>query len=127
MDKTLSDKSEKVLAHCKTKPYARYEYKEAWQAGVATVGGKIFAMVGAYKDGRPVVTLKSDPAGTLQLREAYEGVIIPGYYSNKKHWNSIFLDADIDENLLMGLVDDSYALVFEQLTKKERAALEADA
>ena len=127
MDKTLPDKSEKVLAHCKTKPYAGYEYKEAWQADVSTVGGKIFAMVGAYKDGRSVVTLKSDPARALQLREAYEGIIIPGYYSNKKHWNSIFLDTDVDEKLVIGLVDDSYALVFEQLTKKERAALDADA
>ena len=41
--------------------------------------------------------MKSDPEKALTLREAYEDIVIPGYYSNKKHWNSIFLDADVED------------------------------
>ena len=114
---------EKVLAHCKEKSHAQDEYKDAWQADVLTVGKKMFAMVGTYKDGRPIVTLKSDPEKALMLREAYEEIVIPGYYSNKKHWNSIFLDAEIEEALILGLIDDSYSLVFDGLTRKEREGL----
>ena len=113
----------KVLAHAKNEPHAAHEYKDAWEADVLTVGKKMFAMIGAYKDGRPIVTLKSDPEKALALREAYEGIVIPGYYSNKNHWNSIFLDAEFEETLLFGLIDDSYTLVFDGLTRKEREGL----
>lgn len=116
---------EKFLAYACGKPHAGHEYKEAWQADVLTVGGRIFAMFGAYRDGRPIVTLKANPEKALILREAYEGVIIPGYYSDKRHWNSIFLDAGFEEVLLFGLIDDSYGLVLAGLTKKAREALSA--
>lgn len=116
-------RSEKILACARAKPHAEHEYKEAWQADVLTVGGKIFAMIGSYRDGRPIATLKANPEKALILREAYEGVIVPGYYSDKKHWNSIFLDAELEEILLLGLLDDSYALVLAGLSKKVRQAI----
>lgn len=117
------NRTERLLEYCKARPYAEHEYKDAWQADVLTVGKKMFAMLGAYKDGRPIVTLKSDPDKALRLREAYEEIVIPGYYSNKKHWISIFLDSDFEDALLYGLIDDSHALVFGGLTAGERAAL----
>lgn len=116
---------EKFLAYARGKPHVGHEYKEAWQADVLTVGGKIFAMFGAYRDGRPIVTLKANPEKALILREAYEGDVVPGYYSDKKYWNSIFLDAGFEEVLLFGLIDDSYALILASLTKKAREALSA--
>ena len=119
----MMNQTKKILEYSKSKAHAEHEYKDAWQADVLTVGKKTFAMIGAYKDGRPIITLKSDPEKALALREAYEEIVIPGYYSNKKHWNSIFLDADVEDSLLLGLIDDSYALVLDGLTKKERAAL----
>ena len=114
---------EKILSYAKGKPHAEHEYKDAWQADVLTVGKKMFAMIGSYKDGRPIITLKSNPEKALALREAYEGIVIPGYYANKKHWNSIFLDTAFEEVLLFGLIDDSYKLVFDGLTRKEREGL----
>lgn len=116
-------RAEKILAYAGGKPHAGHEYKEAWQADVLTVGGKIFAMIGSYRDGRPIVTLKANPEKALILREAYEGLVVPGYYSDKKHWNSIFLDVELEEPLLLGLVDDSYALVLAGLPKKVRQAI----
>lgn len=37
---------------------------------------------------------------------------------NKTHWNSIYLDANIPNELLEHLIQHSYELVFEKLTKK---------
>ena len=46
----------------------------------------------------------------------HEG-IIPGYYMNKTHWNSIYLDADIPSSFVEELIEHSYQLVFHKLTK----------
>ena len=116
---------DKILHYAKAKPHAEHEYKEAWEADILTVGGKAFARFGAYRDGRPIVTLKANPEKALILREAYEGVVIPGYYSDKKHWISIFLDVPFEDILLFGLVDDSYALVLVGLPQKVRDFLGA--
>ncbi len=119
----MTSQSRQVLMYCTARPHVQHEYKQAWQADVMTVGGKMFAMICTHKDGRPIITLKAEPARSLELRDAFEGVVIPGYYSNKTHWNSIFLDADFKELILYGLIDESYALVLESLPKKTRASL----
>ncbi len=123
----MSEKIKKILECCKAQPHAVHEYKGAWEADVFTVGKKMFALVGEYKDGRPMITLKSDPGRALELRDVYENSIVPGYYSNKKHWNSIFLDTDLKLKLIYELINDSYTLVSKGLTKKERGALEKNA
>lgn len=119
----MSDRAKRAVDYCKSKPHAVCEYKDAWEASVLTVGGKTFAMIGAYKDGRPIVTLKSDQARALELRDAFRDVVIPGYYSNKQHWNSVFLDSDIGDGTIFDMIDESYRLVFERLSKKVRAGL----
>ncbi len=63
-------------------------------------------------------TLKCEPARAEELREAYAS-IIPGYYMNKTHWNSIYMDAeDVPMDLVENLIKHSYELVFNKLTKK---------
>lgn len=52
----------------------------------------------------------------------HEG-IIPGYYMNKTHWNSIYLDADIPSSFVEELIEHSYQLVFHKLTKKAQQAI----
>ena len=47
----------------------------------------------------------------------------PGYYMNKRHWNTITLNGELTEAQLKGFIDDSYQLVVAKLTKKERAQL----
>jgi predicted DNA-binding protein (MmcQ/YjbR family) len=42
---------------------------------------------------------------------------------NKKHWNTIEANSDVDDNLLKELVDDSYALIVSKLTKKQKTEL----
>ena len=57
-----------------------------------------------------------DQAAEL-LRSEYSD-IRPGFYSDKRHWNSVLLDGDVPEAVLRDLCDRSYDLVFSKLTKK---------
>jgi predicted DNA-binding protein (MmcQ/YjbR family) len=74
---------------------------------------------------RPIsVNLKCDPIYALELRSLYKG-IIAGYHMNKKHWNTVMVeDSDVDEETVKELIDHSYELVFEKLTKKQKASLD---
>ena len=69
-----------------------------------------------------LITLKLEPVEGAFLREQYSD-IIPGYYMNKDHWNSIKADGNIPDDLLKELLDKSYWLVFEKLTKKKQKEL----
>ena len=62
------------------------------------------------------VNLKCDPERAVLLREQHDG-IVPGYHMNKKHWNTVSCDGSVSADLLLELVDHSYALVFSSLPK----------
>ena len=65
------------------------------------------------------ITLKLEPLEGDSLRKQYED-IIPGYYMNKTHWNSIKVDGEISDDMLKDLLDKSYALVFSGFSKKKQ-------
>ncbi len=46
-----------------------------------------------------------------------EGDVIPGYYSNKQHWNSINPDGAVPDEVLKTMLDRSYELVLKGLPK----------
>lgn len=88
---------------------------------VYRVCGKIFALLDERE--KPIaVNLKCHPLYAVELRTSYESVE-PGYHMNKKHWNTVTADGDVDDELLMELSDHSYNLVVAGLTKKQRDAL----
>jgi len=87
---------------------------------VFKVGGKLFALCNIEEF--VSVNLKCDPEKALELRETYTG-IIPGYHMNKKHWNTVSVAEDVNETLLKELVEHSYNLVFNSLTKKIKAEI----
>jgi len=68
-------------------------------------------------DEHHIITLKLDPLDGDFLRNQYED-IIPGHYMNKQHWNSIYLDGTVPENLMKEMIDKSYHLVLSGLSKK---------
>ena len=70
------------------------------------------------------MNLKCDPERAVQLREAFED-IRPGWHMNKKHWNTVVFESDLEESLLRELIDHSYDLVVQKLPKKDKAVLEA--
>lgn len=68
------------------------------------------------------MNLKCDPDRALELREEYEG-IKGGYHMNKKHWNTITLDADVSDEVITELMDHSYDLVVAKLRKVDKEEL----
>ena len=105
------------------KPGALRDYKLEWKWDRWQVGGKLFAALCTpgpdYKEhaGRTMVILKCDPTLAEGFRAQYPEVV-PGFYSDKRHWNSIYLDGELSEEVLKSMIDMSYNLVFGKLTKK---------
>ncbi|MEL6919243.1 MAG: MmcQ/YjbR family DNA-binding protein, partial [Bacteroidota bacterium] len=58
---------------------------------VFKVMGKMFALSGLERIPTQA-NLKCDPERAIQLREEYDGDIIPGYHMSKVHWNTLYLD-----------------------------------
>lgn len=105
------------------KPGAVRDYKLEWQWDRWQVGQKLFAALCTpgpeYKEhaGRTMVILKCDPLLAEGFRAEYPEVV-PGFYSDKRHWNSVYLDGTLSDDVLKSMIDLSYRLVFEKLTKK---------
>lgn len=115
-------KYEWLDAYCLSKLAAAKDYKAEWEATRYMVGGKMFAMQGGDKEGRPIITLKLEPAFGLLLRSQYKD-IIPGYYMNKEHWNSLYLAGEVPDDVLRDMVDRSHRLIFESLPQKTQRLL----
>lgn len=84
------------------------------------VGGKMFAAVCLDDQNQPYyINLKLEPMEGEFLRSQYED-IIPGYYSNKIHWNSVKPDGAVPDDLLKTMLDKSYLLVLRGFSKKKQ-------
>lgn len=88
---------------------------------VFRIGGKIFALtdIGTFPF---TVNLKCSPELAVELRERYPS-IRPGWHQNKRHWNTITDDGSLSDELIFGLTDNSYDLVFASLTAQKRAEI----
>lgn len=88
---------------------------------VIKVGSKMFALISLNE--QPLrMNLKCDPFAAEQLRQMYPS-ILPGYYMNKRHWNTIILNGTIPDKIIFKMIDDSYELVFAKLRKKEKEVI----
>jgi predicted DNA-binding protein (MmcQ/YjbR family) len=118
---------------------------ERWKAVLAAKPGAVAAPVSASRGGEPIalmfkvmgkvfailslrgeeyVILKCDPHLVDMLREKYAGV---GHRSHldRRYWISVSLDADVPKTEIARLAAQSYALVCESLTRKQKAELRA--
>ena len=86
---------------------------------VFKVGGKMFALssLSQWEKGQPSVNLKCDPERAEELRAEYDD-IQPGFHMSKTHWNTILINNEVQDKLVNELIDHSYYLVFNSLTKK---------
>ena len=91
---------------------------------VFKVMNKMFALSGL--EHQPAkANLKCDPERSAILREEYYGLITPGFHMSKLHWNTIELEMDIPNELILELIDHSYDLVVLGLTKKLKKEFDA--
>lgn len=104
--------------HLLSKPSAKKDFQKDWQAHRYLIGGKMFAMHAHDNKGAEILTLKLNPEQGQEVRERYAGKIVPGYYMNKSHWNSIYLAENLTDNLVKKMIDESYRLVVSGLSKK---------
>ena len=94
------------------------DFKAEWGWYRYTIGGKMFVAVCTDENGKPYyITLKLEPAEGEYWRQQYADVI-PGYYMNKIHWNSIKADGEVPDDVLRGMLDKAYTLVLQSLPKK---------
>ena len=63
------------------------------------------------------LSLKCAPEYALELREHHSG-IEGAYHFNKKYWNQVSLQGDIDDKLILLLIDHSYEEVIKKFTRK---------
>ncbi len=108
--------------YCLAKKGVTEELPFGPDALVFKVMGKMFALC-ALERLPPQVNLKCDPERATELREEYDGAIIPGYHMSKVHWNTLYLD-NLSPQLITELIDHSYELVVTKLTKKAKSELD---
>ena len=102
------------------KPGVTKDLQPEWNWIRYQIGGKMFAAICRDDEDKPVyITLKLDPLEGDFMRKQYED-IIPGYYMNKVHWNSVKADGNVPDDVLKDLLDKAYRIVLGSLTKKKQ-------
>ena len=70
------------------------------------------------KDVQPRFALKLTPDRNDELRERYSA-ILPAWHWNKKHWSDVYYE-QLEDELIEGLIKESYDLVVSKLPKVVR-------
>ena len=84
------------------------------------IGGKMFAAICLDDQDQPYyITLKLEPLEGDFWRKQYDD-IIPGYYMNKTHWNSVRANGALPDDILRDLLDKAYKIVLGSLSKKKQ-------
>jgi len=112
---------ENVYEYCLAKKGVTEHFPFDKDTLVFKVADKMFALTSLqnWEAGNPSINLKCDPEKALELRAKFEG-IVEGYHMSKKHWNTIFINKDVPDRLILELINDSYTLVWNSLPKKIR-------
>lgn len=88
------------------------------------IEGKIFMClwVGCSTNGveesQPRCVVKLTPERNEEMRELYSA-ILPAWHWNKKHWSDVYYE-QLDNDLVEGLIKESYDLVVSKLPKVVR-------
>ncbi|OTP11184.1 hypothetical protein A5844_001318 [Enterococcus sp. 10A9_DIV0425] len=102
-------------------PGTKVYFREDWGTIYFDLQGKQFGMMSPEADEKALITLKHYPEKNEELRTLYTDVIIPGYYANKKHWNSIKLASEeLSDTEIKKMVQISYELVLQNFSKKKQ-------
>jgi predicted DNA-binding protein (MmcQ/YjbR family) len=103
---------------CLALPDAEETFPFGPENSVFKVSGKMFAL--SPLKAKPLrVSVKCEPELAEGLRAAHDS-IQPGYHLNKRHWNTIYLDGSLPDEMVMDMIEDSYDLVVDGLPKGKR-------
>jgi predicted DNA-binding protein (MmcQ/YjbR family) len=112
-------KPDALAALCLSLPQAieTFPFGEETSVFKTSGNGKIFAL-SALASEPLTVSLKCDPEESKALREQFPQQIKPGYHLNKKHWITVTLGGDVDDELVEQLIRDSHALVRPRISQR---------
>ncbi|MCD8384403.1 MAG: MmcQ/YjbR family DNA-binding protein [Clostridiales bacterium] len=102
---------EDAIRACLTLPFSYEDYPfddTNWTIIRHLENKKIFAMI-FQREGRIWINVKAEPVSGDFWRQIYPAVV-PAYHMNKQHWISIILDGSMEEDDILRLIQDSYAL-----------------
>jgi len=117
---------EELRDFCIAKKGVTEEFPFDFDTLVFKVLGKIFALtsLSKWEKGDMTINLKCNPEKAIKLRENNES-IIAGYHMSKKHWNTVNVNSgDVSDDLVRKLINHSYDLVVNGLTKKVKLEFE---
>lgn len=113
-----------IDAYCLDKKGVEKVWQAEWEAMKYLLQGKMFAYMGKHKTGDPIITMKLPPEEGQALRAAYPVAVIPGYYMNKVHWNTLYLEGGVPEDTVRKMLDSAYEAVLQSLPKKVQREIE---
>jgi predicted DNA-binding protein (MmcQ/YjbR family) len=113
-----------------SKPETVLDFPFGKEVSVFKVKGKMFATLSLGKMGKGKdetsqdwwMNLKCDPDEAAILRDIFPSVI-PGYHMNKALWNTVILDGSIPHGEIERMIDNSFQLVVNKMTKKDQASI----
>lgn len=122
----MTNKYPWIYEYLEKRPGAQVDFKAEWQWTRYMIDGRMFAAICKNERGEDwFITIKLDPTEGSLLRDAFAGVF-PGYYMDKRHWNSVYLDGDVPDEMMRGLLNKSHALIFAKLSKRRQAEISAE-
>ena len=96
------------------------DFKEEWNWIRYKIDDKLYCAVCLDDNKKPYyITLKLEPLEGEFFRDKYDD-IIPGFYMNKVHWNSIKPDGCVPNEVMKDLFDKSYNLILKSFSKKKQ-------
>ena len=108
---------EEIRDYCLTKPGVTEDMPFGEDTLVFRVGEKLFLLTSLSQGDR--FNVKCDPERAIELREQHTE-IQPGYHMNKKHWNTVYTNGDLNRRQICDMIDHSYDLVLKSLPKNIR-------
>ena len=109
---------ESIREYCLSKKATTESFPFDENSLVIKVMDKMFALIDLELAEK--VCLKCNPEYALELRDRHNGVEA-AFHFNKKYWNQVFFNRDVDDRLMKQLIDHSYDEVLKKFTKKMRA------
>lgn len=116
---------ETVRTFCLSKPGTTEEMLYHDDAMAFKVMDKVYLQlwISHWEAGEPRMNLKCEPNRALKLREQYPDQVKPGYHMSKKHWNTVYVNAGLDDHNIKLEITHSYEAVISGLTKKDQNQL----
>lgn len=117
---------EELRDYCLLKPYTLEDSPFGPEHLAFKIAGKVYLLVGLDQIDELRFNVKCDPEYAVELREKYDQTVIPGYHMNKKHWNTVYANRELNDAAVYKLIDHSYELILNALPKSQREKLKEE-